>query len=204
MEEKFLELLELAKQNGSQATTVLLEIEQLLNGENEQIQELLESAKQNGTQATTVLLEIEQILCGDDEQYQELLEKAKQNGSQATTVITELVETRGVEPQPIPVEGDVQIFKDAACTEYATGVVNKVYARVNEPWGENEEWSVSNNFLAAAPSTEYPDDPYRMVYYSDFMSGDFDVPYETGQVIELACEGSIDVTNFNKVFSKPQ
>lgn len=118
MEEKFLELLEKAKQNGTQASVVLIEIEQLLHSDNEEIQELLEKAKQNGTQATTVLLEIEQILGGEDEELLALLEKAKQNGSQAVTVLTDIVETRGVGPQPefifepaLPASGNIKVSR---------------------------------------------------------------------------------------------
>lgn len=202
MEEKIKELLEKAKQNGSQATVILTEIQELLNGENEQIQDLLEKAKQNGTQASVVLLEIEEVLYGEEEN----LEKAKQNGSQSTTILTDLAENRPL--GPIPVEGDVQIFADPECTQYATGVVDKVYARINRPWGFNESCFIGNggnSINLNGPSQEYPDNPYNIFIYSDFISLDKSTPFTAGQVVECSIDTEMadpyDVTGYDKVFT---
>lgn len=211
MEEKIQELLRIAKQNGTQATTVLLEIEQLLNGDNEELQELLEKAKQNGTQATTVLLEIEQLLNGDDEELQELLEKAKQNGTQATTVLTEIAEINSSKPKPIPVVGDVQIFADPECTKYAnelTEPTDTLYVRINKPWvGLDSGWvvgSAPNSFAAMSPVSEAPDDPYSVMVYADFIYDKGDKPFSTGEVVKVQSSEPIDIgSDYVVIFSKP-
>lgn len=213
MEEKIQELLRIAKQNGTQATTILLEIEQLLNGDNEELQELLEKAKQNGTQATTVLLEIEQLLNGDDEELQGLLEKAKQNGTQATTVLIEIAEINSSKPKPIPVEGDVQIFADPGCTKYANELaepINTLYVRINNPWvGLNSEWSVgsatANSFRAYAPNSNVPSDPYGFSVYIDFGDDNGNKPYSAGEVIKVTTGEEVRVigSDYAVIFSKP-
>ena len=65
-------------------------------------------------------------------------------------------------PTPvIPVEGDIQVFANPECTEYATGNVNTVYVRINTPWsGINSGWVVGtgddegSTFSAFSPSSE--------------------------------------------------
>lgn len=112
-------------------------------------------------------------------------------------------------PTPIPVEGDVQIFADLECTQYATGVVRTVYARINVPWvGENSGWiyegSGNNRFDAYAPGQQH--DYYGCAAYYDFLADDHNTPFEVGQVVSLTLNSSldpIDVTTYDKVFSKP-
>ena len=204
MEEIIKELLEKAKQNGSQASVILTEIQELLNGENPQIQDLLERAKQNGTQASVVLLEIEEILYGEEEN----LEEAKQNGSQSTTILVDLAENRPL--GPIPVEGDIQIFADPECTQYATGVVDKVYVRINSSWGFDEECVIgdrngSNNIALCSPTVRNPNSPYYVQLYADFLSENQSTPFTEGQVVEcnidLEHTGPTDVTDYYKVFT---
>lgn len=124
--------------------------------------------------------------------------------SETLSLVGQEVYTQAIAPQ-----GDVQIFANPECTEYATGVVNKVYARVNKPWGENEAWSIGsrigNSFTAIGPNEEYPSDLYGIIAYADFASNDSEVPFEVGQVVKCSHGiDSIDVTDFDKVFSKPQ
>ena len=115
-------------------------------------------------------------------------------------------------PYKILVEGDVQIFDDPECTKYATGVKNqgdKVYARINVPWGFGEDWSVgqtkSSVLICGGPSEKYPEDTYYITLWYDMVSDDYYQPFTVGQVVELnALFGDVgDVTNYQKVFTKP-
>ncbi len=106
---------------------------------------------------------------------------------------------------PIPVEGDVQIFADAECTQYATGTVDRVYVRVNVPWGFGEGWT-DGELEARAPDSEFPDDPYWILYDMDIVSNNsHNEPFTAGQVVELNYDAPdpIDITDFQKVFSRP-
>ena len=115
----------------------------------------------------------------------------------------------------IPAEGDVQIFDNPECTRYATGVKNpgdKVYARVNVPWGFDGGWTVGdssnpgNYLIFATPTTEYPDNLYYIHAWKNFTSGDDTQPFTQGQIVELNWKtqgASIDVTNYQKVFTNP-
>lgn len=119
-------------------------------------------------------------------------------------------------PETIPVEGDVQIFADPDCTQYATGIVSTVYARVNVPWvGVNSGWGIEgtaprvqdDSFLAQAPESEEEIlDGYAMIAWIDYFSDSQNNPFEAGQVVELnaGSEFVTDVTNFTKVFSRPE
>lgn len=111
-------------------------------------------------------------------------------------------------PTPIPVEGDIQIFANPECTEYATGVVSKVYARINVPWsGLNSGWRVNgetsgNRINAWGPDGE--DNWYSIIAWEDFFSSNVQNPYTEGEIVELSFEPHTqDVTNYTKVFSKP-
>jgi len=110
----------------------------------------------------------------------------------------------------IPVEGDVQIFDDAACTKYATGVKSrgdKVYARINTPWGFGEGWGVdqpeSSSIYCLGPNEESPEDSYAINLWFIFTSNDYEQPFTAGQVIELRCPSATDITNYQKVFTGP-
>lgn len=112
------------------------------------------------------------------------------------------------EPTPIPVEGDVQIFADAACTEYATGVVSKIYARINVPWsGMDSGWAVlgesdGDKFVANGPTNV--DNTYSVNVWVDFQSADSNVPFTAGAVIECTYGSDpFDVTGYTTIFSKP-
>ena len=111
-------------------------------------------------------------------------------------------------PSPIPVEGDVQVFLDPECTQYATGEVEKVYVRINTPWsGVESGWDVTNQtgsviFSALSPTTEYPSDPYGFNLWVDF-SAEKAEPYNAGEVVEVGLGSTFDVTGFTTVFSKP-
>lgn len=114
-----------------------------------------------------------------------------------------------VPPGPPPVVGDVQVFLDPECTQYATGTVSTVYVRINVPWsGIDSGWIVGDYndppscFAAYSPSTEAPGDPYDMSLWVDFFPSVVG-PYTAGQVVALTTSGSDDVTGYTTVFSKP-
>lgn len=112
-------------------------------------------------------------------------------------------------PSPIPVVGDVQVFLDSECTQYATGTVDTVYVRINVPWGGlNSGWSVgsptsaSSFFDAIAPSSDYPDDDIYFNVWVDFIATLFG-PYSAGQVVPATFPDPFDVTGYTTVFSRP-
>lgn len=112
-------------------------------------------------------------------------------------------------PVPIPVEGDVQVFLDPECTQYATGTVDTVYVRINVPWnGLDEGWSIRGGqgfggyFSAYGPSTESPDDPIEYDLWVDFRPSEYG-PYTEGQVIATVFSDPVDITGFSTIFSKP-
>lgn len=116
--------------------------------------------------------------------------------SETLSLVGQEVYTQAIAPQ-----GNVQIFKDAACTEYATGVVDTVYVRVNKPWDESWQMgTVDNSFQTYVP--EQPGGTYDMRAYVDFY-GYQEIPFETGQIVELSSGGiAVNVTNYDKVFSQ--
>lgn len=108
-------------------------------------------------------------------------------------------------PQPIPVEGDVQIFDDPDCTTYATGEKqpgDKVYARVNVPWSEGWEIILKNIKIFEARIN-----PYKIGFYDGikFLSSESQTSYTAGQIVELTLDyyASQDITDTPKVFTKP-
>lgn len=110
-------------------------------------------------------------------------------------------------PTPIPVEGDVQIFADPECTEYATGSVSHVYARVNVPWGFGEGWSkgsqTSDSIDCMAPDSEDTGAPYAILLWIDFFVDEERItPYEEGEIVALTNPSAVDVTSYTKIFSK--
>lgn len=104
---------------------------------------------------------------------------------------------------PLPVEGDVQIFDDAACTTYATGVKNpgdKIYARVNVPWGTSswQAGSGDDNIAVA-----FVDDVYTINLYT-WANATSQVAFVKNRVVECTVvRYAIDVTNYTKVFTSP-
>lgn len=110
-------------------------------------------------------------------------------------------------PTPIPVEGDVQIFADPECTQYATGAaVETVYARINEPWGFNEEWGVGGpsgpELNCVGPTEELPDDAYYVQWFIDWQSDPYSDPFTPGQVVELHNPYPYEMDNPTTVFTK--
>ncbi len=111
------------------------------------------------------------------------------------------------EPTPMPVEGDVQIFANPECTEYADGSAMPVYARINVPWGYAEGWVLgleNQRIECIAPSEQYPDDPYIVNLWVDFISVGQNVPYTAGQVIEINGDTSLlPIEEPRVIFTKP-
>lgn len=115
---------------------------------------------------------------------------------------------------PIPIEGDVQIFADSGCTQYATGSEKTVYVRVNKSFGFGEVWRVfgsssGDNFMLGTPTTEAPEDFYNVIVWDDWLSDDFSTPFTASQVVE--CTNRVEewgheftpVSNPTVIFSKP-
>lgn len=103
-------------------------------------------------------------------------------------------------------DGDVQIFANAECTRYATGMLQTVYARVNRTFAINQatEYGSPDNWKeycsVFTPSTEYPDDSYGVLVWIDW-NGTADA-LQSGDVIECVnATGAADVTDCTKVFS---
>lgn len=99
-------------------------------------------------------------------------------------------------PTPIAEEGDIQIFANPECTEYADGQSSTVYARVNEPWLSGDSWRVGNitenSIWALGPSEEYPDDTYQINLWVDLWSREYSEPFTEGQVVEVSIgEGGV-------------
>lgn len=107
---------------------------------------------------------------------------------------------------PLPVEGDVQIFADASCLTIPAGQLNTVYARINKPWGFGGFWSdgeASDSINCHGPNTEAPNDPYFINLWIDFNSSDSSTPYQQGQLVVCAAIAPTDVTGKQHVFSNP-
>lgn len=113
----------------------------------------------------------------------------------------------------IPVSGLVQIFANEDCTAYATGTVNKVYARINEDISERTE------IVVDAHDQSDPTKKYKLIvaqgYYTTidwelssqsgtiqfWGQGASEFPVTAG-VYELTKSGdAVDVTNWSKEFS---
>lgn len=112
-------------------------------------------------------------------------------------------------PTPIPVEGDVQIFANQECTQYATGNEETVYARINVPWGYNGGWEIQytgdeNSIYCIAPSNDVPNDPYKIGVWVDWESRNFDRPFNPGEVVAVTVRDAvITVQNPTVIFTKP-
>lgn len=142
--------------------------------------------------------------------YWKLIGDAEHGGIASTSITVEIVLPT---PTPISVEGYIQVFKDAACTEYATGELDKVYVRVNKNYGFGDattyEASGGIIFRAHTPTSEYPQDTYYLEYRIDVdnyaSSQDFTTPFESGDVKEVNVLESetgdvIDFTNLPHIF----
>ena len=116
----------------------------------------------------------------------------------------------GGEPTPTPpaVEGDVQIFADAECSQYATGNVTKVYARVNNAVGFGEGFDINlgsghgGKLSVNTPKQGTPDDPYSITAYEVFIGDGPTTGFAAGSVIELESPLETNVTDYVKVFTK--
>lgn len=108
-------------------------------------------------------------------------------------------------PTPIPVEGDVQIFADPECTQYWTGDAKvTLYARINVPWGFDEGWYVLDTISCLAPSTEYPEDTYGIMYYADWVTIEEKLePFAAGSVVSLNNIDPYEVENPVCIITKP-
>lgn len=104
---------------------------------------------------------------------------------------------------PIPVDGAVQVFANAECTEYATGTVDTVYVRLNRAFGMNgiKQYSGTGGLFVQTPTTESPSDKYEVVAYFNFHSQEFDTPFVEGQVVECTNTNAVDVSSFDTVFN---
>lgn len=108
-------------------------------------------------------------------------------------------------------EGDVQVFKDQQCTEYATGAEQTVYVRLNTAVGFGEGFTVGDgsvqgdHFNVTAPSEGHDDDPYYVQVWDMWGSDDFTEAFTEGQVVKCG-NGNPDfepISNVTTVFYKP-
>ena len=113
-------------------------------------------------------------------------------------------------PTPIPVSGDVQVFANAECSEYADGTQSKVYVRINTPWEIGGGWYVGDpsdpGTSFSADVDEYPDvDPdYYFTLWVDFQSELRSTPFQAGQIVEMNLPAQLlPVANPTVIFTKP-
>lgn len=108
-------------------------------------------------------------------------------------------------PAPIAPEGIAQVFADAECREYANGAVNIVYVRINGgPFEFGDELimgSGQNQLRITTPKPDYPDDPYGVVAYTEFI-WDSDGPIQPGTIAECvsASPTPVDVTGLRTIW----
>lgn len=106
-------------------------------------------------------------------------------------------------------QGNIQIFKDAECTEYADGTQLPVYARINNPWGFNEGWGIEDGpagvqITCGGPSSDNPNNTYYISLWIEFSSEEFNEPFTQGQVLEIDGDTSmLPIANAQVIFSKP-
>lgn len=100
----------------------------------------------------------------------------------------------------IGIVGDVQIFADAECTMYPTGVVDRVYARFNVNVNTNDAFT-DGILDVQTPKTETPTEHFRVIWNNDFQKNNNDVPFTQGNVYMLQGP-SKDVTGWKTVFYK--
>lgn len=109
---------------------------------------------------------------------------------------------------PLPVEGDVQIFADDRCLKIPAGELDILYARVNKPWGFNGDWVAgrqSEGIICYAPDDNDPDGPYSIDVYTDYRAYDQQSqPFTIGQVVRCESQDAYDVTGLPYTFSKPE
>lgn len=101
---------------------------------------------------------------------------------------------------PIPVEGDVQIFSDAACTSYADGTQADVYARinVNVPINTDKQYQGTtdpNDECQVYAELEEPHEYGSVTVWVDWHSEDIVGGFTPGTVVK--CSN-------NQPFSEPQ
>lgn len=109
-------------------------------------------------------------------------------------------------------EGDVQVFKDQQCTEYATGAEQTVYVRLNTAVEFGEGWHVGTGdvqgscFDVTAPSEGHEDDPYYVQVWALWDSDDFSEAFTEGQVVKcVKSNPDFDpVENPTTIFNKPE
>lgn len=88
-------------------------------------------------------------------------------------------------------------------------VVQKLYARINNPWrGLNSGWAVSDPtlgdlFNAYGPTTEAPNDTYWFKFAIDFESSQSSAPFAEGDVIQISCYEPLEVLVNEFIFTKP-
>lgn len=100
-------------------------------------------------------------------------------------------------PEPIPAEGRVQIFSSPECTQYATGVTDTIYVRINEPW-------TTLNAVSWPPppendTFEFRIAPISFIAYNNFRPTQTG-PYTAGQVVKAQSLTAMDVTEMHKSF----
>lgn len=105
----------------------------------------------------------------------------------------------------LPVIGDVQVFKNEACSEYFNGQSNVCYVRLNEGLGRNGEryWNqgTSNNWLSLnAPSDEIPSDSYNVNAYVDWDSGELEGPLAEGAIVTCTAPESTTISDPKIIF----
>jgi hypothetical protein len=93
-------------------------------------------------------------------------------------------------PQPIAPVGKAQVFANPQCTEYADGSSDTVWVRLNQDFGidQRTEWGSITKWYeylsVGTPSTEYPEDPYFVFCWVDWLSENFNEPFTSGDIIE--------------------
>ena len=98
--------------------------------------------------------------------------------------------------KPIPVTGKVQIFANPQCTKYADGKSKKVWARLNIDVGLGDSASWSTNLFIWTPDSQYPDDPYGVTWYVDWVSDDHSEPFSAGDIIECEYPGEFTPADY--------
>lgn len=105
--------------------------------------------------------------------------------------------------EPIAPEGLAQVFADAECREYATGILSTVYVRLNTAFefGDRIQFGSGNDPLEiVTPTQAAPNDPYSVVAYVDFMSEDRNEPFQSGDVIRCDSIEPSGVTGYRTIF----
>lgn len=90
------------------------------------------------------------------------------------------------------------VWADDQCTQRPVvgESYNTLFLKLHKSFGFGDGKEYEGQLTVGTPKDAYPNDPYSIVLYGDFLSEEFNNPFQDNQVIQLEASTDLEIRDY--------